>query len=229
MRLDKFLSHNGFGTRKEVRQLIKNKEVYVNDQVVSDHGKILDLNIDQVRVQHERIDYKKNVYYMLNKIKGSISSTESEKYPSVLEYIHDFRPDLIIVGRLDVDTEGLLLITNDGQFAHRIAHGKQDTFKTYYVELKDPFDSKFIPKLEKGLALSEAQLKPATLELIDNKRLYLSISEGKYHQVKRMMHACDNEVVYLKRVKIGNLSLDETLAPGDYRELSSEEIQSLLE
>lgn len=228
MRLDKYLAKNGFGTRKEVRKLIKDKHVLVNGKIITDHGHKLEIDHDEVRVGHEVIDFKEQVYYMLNKPQDTISSTESEMYPSVLEYIDDFRNDLIIVGRLDVDTEGLLLITSDGQFSHKVSHGNRNVYKTYHVELEKPFDTKYIQDIEEGLRLNDEVLKPASIEVIDDKTLHLSISEGKYHQVKRMMHACDNEVVYLKRIQIGNLKLDETLELGAYRELTSNEVSDLI-
>ena len=228
MRLDKFLAHNGYGTRKDVRKLIKDKHVYVNGDIITDHGFKVNLDQDEVRVGFDTINYTENVYYMLNKPQDTISSTESELYPSVLELLETQRTDLIIVGRLDVDTEGLLLITNDGQFAHQISHGKKNIYKTYYVELQKPFNKKYLEILTQGLELSDGPVKGAKVELIDEMRLLLSISEGKYHQVKRMMHACDNEVAYLKRIQIGSLMLDESLDLGASRLLTDEEIALLL-
>ena len=161
---------------------------------------------------------------MLNKPAGYISSHDEGQYPSVLELIQDDRNDLIFVGRLDVDTEGLLLITNDGKFSHQVAHGKKEVYKQYYVELEKDFDQTFIAQLEVGIPMDETILKPAHIEIVNEKTILLSIAEGKYHQVKRMMHYCDNEVTYLKRLKIGDLKLDENLQVGDYRELSQSEI-----
>src|SRR5690606_38337983 len=117
----------------------------------------------------------------------------------------DHRTDLIIVGRLDVDTEGLLIITKDGQFSHQVIHGKKEIYKEYYVELEHEFDTSFISQLEHGIQLDELTLKPAKVEMVSETSLLLSIAEGKYHQVKRMMHYCNNDVVYLKRVALGAL------------------------
>ncbi len=228
MRLDKFLAHNGFGTRKQVRQLIKEGAVFVNDIVTFDHGTLLKLETDEIRVHDDIIDYVQNTYIMLNKPQDYICSTESDQYPSVLELIDSYRNDLIIVGRLDVDTEGLLLITNDGHFSHQISHGKKEVFKTYYVKLLKPFNPKFTMEIEQGIHLSDGKAKAAKIRLIDEFTLELSISEGKFHQVKRMMHACDNEVEYLKRIQIGNLKLDENLTPGSYRELTQSEIDTII-
>lgn len=224
MRLDKFLAHNGFGTRKEVKELVKRKRVVVNDTYAKSASILLNVEEDKVYVDEELITYQEQVYYMMHKPSGYICSHESDLYPSVLELIHDYRKDLIMVGRLDVDTEGLLLITSDGKFSHSIAHGKKEVYKQYEVELDKPFDSKFIPMLQSGMVMDDDTLKPATVIQLNSKRILLSIAEGKYHQVKRMMHACDNEVVYLKRIKIGDLMLDEALVLGAYRPLTADEL-----
>ncbi len=229
MRLDKFLAHNGYGSRNDVKKLLKEKVVTVNGNVVTKGTLKIDVDHDIVKVDTEEIDYIEKVYYMMNKPAGYICSHYSNLYPSVIELIDTHREDLIMVGRLDVDTEGLLLITNDGQFSHQIAHGKKDITKTYYVELRDEFNETYIQDLETGIMLDEDLLKPAKVEIIDKLSLYLTISEGKYHQVKRMMNYADNEVIYLQRVRIGNLDLDDNLELGDYRYLSDDEIESLLE
>ncbi len=228
MRLDKFLAHQGFGTRKNVNKIIKNGYVMVNDETITQGKTHIDPEVDMISVDGEELFYQKHVYYMMNKEAGTISSTESDLYPSVLEYIADYRNDLMIVGRLDVDTEGLLLITSDGKFSHQIAHGKHNVPKTYYVELAKPFDLSYISKIELGLSLDDEQLKGGHVEVIDDSIIHLTIYEGKYHQVKRMMHACENEVTYLKRIKINDLSLDEDLPLGGYRELTDEEVKTLL-
>lgn len=228
MRLDKFLAHQGFGTRKNVKEIIKDEVVSVNDIIITQPKTQIDPHTDHIKVDGETITYQKHVYYMLNKEAGSISSTESDLYPSVLEYIDVYRNDLMIVGRLDVDTEGLLLITSDGQFLHKIAHGKNNVPKTYHVELEKPFNQAFIPLIEKGIILDDGKLKGAHVDIIDDSTLHLTIYEGKYHQVKRMMHACENEVVYLKRIKINDLTLDDDLMLGSYRELTETEVTNLL-
>ena len=224
MRLDKFLAHNGFGSRSDVRVLIKNKRVKVNDQVVRDAGLILNLDTDSVAVNGTMVNYIQDVYLMMNKPKGYECTHTSENYPSVLELIDMVRKDLIFVGRLDADTEGLLLITNDGQFSHEIAHGKKDHSKDYYVELEHPFNASFIPTLEEGMPFEDGFLKPAKVAILEPNKIILSIREGKYHQVKRMMHFCENEVQYLKRIRIGSLELDESLELGEYRTLTPEEV-----
>lgn len=227
MRLDKFLSHNGFGTRKEVKKIIKDGFVTINEAIITDNKYKIDLDNDLVCVDGELIDYKEEVYYILNKPQDYISSTEDELYPSVLELIEEYRNDLIIVGRLDVDTEGLLLITSDGKFSHNVIHGKKNIYKTYYVYLEKDFDENYIKELETGIILNEEAIKPAKVKVLDKREIELSIAEGKYHQVKKMMHYCDNEVSYLKRIAIGNLELDSSLEPGMYRELDEADLEKI--
>lgn len=225
MRLDKFLAHNGYGTRKDVKVLVKKKKVCVNETVVTDTGFILNLDHDVVDVEGEVVHYTKDIYMMMNKPAGYICAHDPVDYPSVLELISEYHNDLFFVGRLDVDTEGLLIITNDGLFSHNIAHGKKDVHKQYLVHLEKPFDLAFVQVLESGIPLDDQLLKPAQVEVVSESVILLTIAEGKYHQVKRMMHYCDNEVTYLKRIKIGPLVLDEGLAAGEYRSLSAAEIK----
>lgn len=228
MRLDKFLAKNGYGSRKECKKLIKDKAVKRNGELVKNPAIIMDVEKDIITVNEIEIDYKTNVYYMLNKPANYICSHDAKDYPSVLDLIGNPRKDLIIVGRLDVDTEGLLLISNDGQFSHQVSHGKKEVYKQYYLDLEKDFQTKFIKDLEKGISMDDGILKPAQVEMQGNRSLLLSIAEGKYHQVKRMMHYCENEVTYLKRVKIGSLLLDEELKLGQYREITEEEKELLL-
>lgn len=224
MRLDKFLAHTGYGTRKDVKILIKQKRVLVNEELTRDASLILDTASDVVQVDGEVVHYEKDIYIMMNKPAGYICAHDAVDYPSVLELIEEYHNDLFFVGRLDADTEGLLLITNDGTFSHKVAHAKKEVTKQYYVELETVFNQDFIAKLNEGIPLDETMLKPAQVEMVTDKSLLLTISEGKYHQVKRMMHYCENEVTYLKRIKIGALKLDDTLNLGEYRNLTSEEI-----
>ena len=228
MRIDKFLAHNGFGSRNDVKKLLKEKVVSVNGEVVTKATFKIDIEHDIVSVSDEAIEYQEKVYYMMNKPAGYICSHVSNQYPSVIDLIDSYH-DLIMVGRLDVDTEGLLLITNDGQFSHQIAHGKKDIFKKYYVELEEDFDASFIPDLEAGIMMDGEFLKEAKIEIIASNKIYVYIAEGKYHQVKRMMNYAHNEVAYLKRLSIGNLDLDETLDLGEYRDLTLEDFEKLLE
>ena len=230
MRIDRFLANQGFGTRKEVKRLIKDRVVTVDEVIVTDSAFQLNPNSAIVRVEGQIIEYHEYVYLMMNKPAGVICATHDEHDETVMELIAEFYKDLFPIGRLDKDTEGLLLLTNDGIFAHQVISGKKEIRKIYEVVLEFPFDKKYITELEKGINYGDNEIaKPATVTIIDENIIHLGITEGKYHQVKRMMHACQNEVLYLKRICIGNLALDDKLAPGDYRFLSDKERESIMQ
>ena len=237
MRLDKFLANSGIGTRKEVKELLKKRLIKVNDEVVKD-GKIhVDENEDTVKYKDEIISYKKFVYIMLNKPNGVISATEDKVHKTVIDLLGDeYRTfEVFPVGRLDIDTEGLLLLTNDGVLSHNLLSPNKHVDKKYYVELEKLLTEMDIAKLEKGVELKDFTTKDAKVEIIENSeeankiRAYITISEGKFHQVKRMFKAVGNEVKYLKRVKMGTLSLDENLKLCEYRELTEDELTKLKE
>lgn len=237
MRLDKFLANSGIGTRKEVKELLKKRLIKVNDEIVKD-GKIhVDENEDTVKYKDEIISYKKFVYIMLNKPNGVISATEDKVHKTVIDLLGDeYRTfEIFPVGRLDIDTEGLLLLTNDGVLSHNLLSPNKHVDKKYYVELEKLLTKMDIDKLEKGVELKDFTTKDAKVEIIENGeesdkiRVYITISEGKFHQVKRMFKAVGNEVKYLKRVKMGTLSLDENLKLGEYRELTEDELTKLKE
>ncbi|QLK86289.1 pseudouridine synthase [Staphylococcus sp. 17KM0847] len=226
MRIDKFLAQMGVGTRTEVKTLLKKGHVTINDTIIKSPKTHIDGEQDRVCVSGKMIHYEPYVYLMLNKPAGVISATEDEQYQTVIDLITTYQHlDLFPVGRLDKDTEGLLLITNDGQFNHRVMSPKKHVPKCYYVEAAKAIRESDIEQFKAGIHLSEGLLKPAQLTIATPENFgYVTIHEGKYHQVKRMFHAIDNEVIYLKRVSIGSLQLDEQLALGDYRKLTSEEI-----
>jgi pseudouridylate synthase len=237
MRLDKFLANSGIGTRKEVKELLKKRLIKVNDEIVKD-GKIhVDENEDTVKYKDEIISYKKFVYIMLNKPNGVISATEDKVHKTVIDLLGDeYRTfEVFPVGRLDIDTEGLLLLTNDGVLSHNLLSPNKHVDKKYYVELEKLLTKMDIDKLENGVELKDFTTKDAKVEIIENGeesdkiRVYITISEGKFHQVKRMFKAVGNEVKYLKRVKMGTLSLDENLKLGEYRELTEDELTKLKE
>jgi len=237
MRLDKFLANSGIGTRKEVKELLKKRLIKVNDEIVKD-GKIhVNENEDTVKYKDEIISYKKFVYIMLNKPNGVISATEDKVHKTVIDLLGDeYRTfEVFPVGRLDIDTEGLLLLTNDGVLSHNLLSPNKHVDKKYYVELEKLLTKMDIDKLEKGVELKDFTTKDAKVEIIENSeesdkiRAYITISEGKFHQVKRMFKAVGNEVRYLKRVKMGTLSLDENLKLGEYRELTEDELTKLKE
>lgn len=229
MRLDKFLAHANYGTRREVKKIIRSGWVSVNDQIVKNDDFKIDENKDIIYVDNEQVIYQQFYYIMLNKPNGYVSATIDDRYPTVIDLIYeDYALDLFPVGRLDLDTEGLLLLTNDGSLSHELLSPKKHVDKEYYVELEKDFNDQDIKTLEAGVAINDQEVcKEAKVKRIDNNKLMLIIQEGKYHQVKRMMHAIDNEVTYLKRVRMGSLKLDETLPLGEYRALNEEEIKML--
>ena len=250
MRLDKFLANSGIGTRKEVKDILKNKKISVNDIFVKD-GKIqIDEEKDIVKYEDKIIYYKPFVYIMMNKPAGVISATEDNHHKTVIDLLNnEYRTyDIFPVGRLDIDTEGLLLLTNDGVLSHNLLSPKKHVDKKYYVKIANSLSDDDIKMLENGIKLEENFVtKKAKVEIIcnnsekesknsdfdENKNnknenlVYITISEGKFHQVKRMFKAVNNEVLYLKRVKMGSLLLDEKLKLGEYRELTEEELNNL--
>ncbi|ABB15553.1 pseudouridine synthase [Carboxydothermus hydrogenoformans] len=225
MRIDKFLAHMGFGTRKEVRKLLKARKVEVNGVVVKDPGYNLNVDTDKVIVKGEEVKYKPFVYFMLNKPKGYVSATVDRRYPTVVDLVPVHRK-IFPVGRLDIDTEGLLILTDDGQLAHHLTSPKKEVEKEYYFELDKPLEEEDFSKIKTGIRLEDNYLtKPARLlGKVGDKHGTIVITEGKYHQVKRMFLALGKTVVYLKRIRIGGLILDNKLSPGEYRELTPEEI-----
>lgn len=228
MRLDKFLAHAGIGTRKEVKEFIRKKRVSVNGVIQKKDDVKIDELKDEVCVDGEVIRYQQFVYYMLNKPQGVVSATVDSQYKTVLECFDCYLPDDVFpVGRLDIDTEGLLLISNDGQLAHRLLSLKYHVDKTYYVKCEKEITDDMVKGLSQTIELKEEVYQPGVVEVISKDELYLTIQEGKFHQVKRMLHHVGNEVVFLKRVSFGPLKLDESLLPGEYRELSEEEIERL--
>lgn len=228
MRIDKFLSQMGQGTRTEVKTLLKTGKVRLNEHVVKSPKLKIDPTQDVIEVDGQRIQYEPYVYLMMHKPKNVISATEDDQHETVIDLIQEYAHlNLFPVGRLDKDTEGLLLITNDGQFNHQLMNPNQHVPKTYYVETLNPISETDITVFKTGVTLKEGVLKPATLQIISAKHAFLTISEGKFHQVKRMFHSVGNEVVYLKRVKIANLSLDTSLAPGAYRKLTADDFKAL--
>ena len=237
MRLDKFLANSGIGTRKEVKDILKNKKISVNDTFVKD-GKIqIDEEKDIVKYEDKIIYYKPFVYIMMNKPAGVISATEDNHHKTVIDLLNDeYRTyDIFPVGRLDIDTEGLLLLTNDGVLSHNLLSPKKHVDKKYYVKIANSLSDDDIKMLENGIKLEENFVtKKAKIEIIDKDEdievnsVFITISEGKFHQVKRMFKFVENEVLYLKRVKMGKLLLPEDLKLGEYRELSEEEMNLIL-
>ena len=237
MRLDKCLADCGLGTRSEVKSLLKAKRITVNGKVVN-NGKVqVNPETDEILFDGEKIQYEEFVYIMMNKPAGVISATEDNCHKTVVDLLNDeYRTyDIFPAGRLDIDTEGLLLLTNDGILSHNLLSPKKHVDKKYYVKIAKPLSENDVKTLENGIKLEENFVtKKAKVEVISenlhengDNQVYITISEGKFHQVKRMFKAVNNEVLYLKRVKMGNLSLDENLKLGEYRELTEEELDGL--
>ena len=228
MRIDKYLSHSGFGTRKEVKKLIRSGFVSVNGVIIKNDDAKIDESIDVIMVDGEVVNYQKDVYLMMNKPAGYISATEDLHEPTVMDLFVQYEgKDIFPVGRLDKDTEGFLLLSNDGDLAHRLLSPKHHVEKEYYVELDHDFDESFVSLIEEGISIGDEVCAPAKVCNIQGNTLHLILTEGKFHQVKRMMVACENEVTYLKRLRMGNLWLDESLESGEYRPLTEEELALL--
>lgn len=229
IRLDKYLADMGLGTRSQVKDFIKKGKININGIVVKDGNLKVDSDKDIISFEGNPIVYEEFEYYMLNKPPGVISATSDRREKTVVDLIETkLRNDLFPIGRLDKDTEGLLLISNDGELSHRLLSPKRHVDKTYYVELDKPLSKEMADEVCQGVYI-EAGVKsmPARLELIDEQRVYLTIQEGKFHQVKRMFHAVGCEVTYLKRMSMGPLRLDEGLRLGEYRRLTDEELRTL--
>ena len=228
MRLDKFLKDTGFGSRKEVKVLIKQKLVYVNDIVISNEGISVDETTDIIKVDNTQVIYIKFVYIMLNKPQGVVSATVDNVHSTVIDLINEYKYlDLFPVGRLDIDTEGLLLITNDGALSHNLLSPKKHVDKTYYLETNDVLTIDDINKIKSGVLIDNELTLPAKLEIVEDNKYLLTIHEGKFHQVKRMILSVGKKVTFLKRIKFGSLVLDKDLPLGSYRLLTNEEIENL--
>ena len=231
LRLDKYLRDQGIATRSEIKDIIKKGRVKVNNAQVKNPGTHVNTELDIVEIDGEQIAYRKFVYYMLNKPKGLITATEDESLETVLDL---FPTDIKIrnvfpVGRLDRNTEGLLIITNDGVFAHNLLSPKKKVKKLYEAVLDNFPGDEAIKAFEKGVDIGEGYVTlPATLDYISTNNPVIArveIYEGKFHQVKRMFKAVGATVLELKRLRMGNLWLDERLAPGEFRELRDDEIE----
>ena len=273
-RIDKILAHEGFGSRKDIRKLLHNCDVCINGVRVTDAGKQLDPQRDIITIHGEEVDLHQNLYIMMNKVMHTVSSNKDGEHQTVFDLLDDsmrtpyLAEKLHLVGRLDMDTEGLLLFTTDGELTHRVTSPKTHIDKTYFCVLAHPEDEAHWSQIEKsfaegievgpedneqGFLCKPATVKRATKEeyelytknssvaekiekelgdQTETSNLYtqsaiLTITEGKYHQVKRMFQAVDNKVVFLKRISMGKLQLDTTLLPGEYKLLNEDEVSLL--
>lgn len=232
LRLDKYLADMGTGTRSEIKIWIRKGRVTVNNTTVKKPEQKVSVRSDEICLDGTRIGYIENVYYMLHKPVGVVSATIDNVSRTVLDLIEDKQgKDLFPVGRLDKDTEGLLLITNDGALAHKLLSPKKHVDKVYFARVKGKVTEEDAKAFETGVDIGEDNpTLPAVLEIIKSdeiSEIKLTIQEGKFHQVKRMLEAVGKEVTYLKRLSMGSLVLDESLAPGQYRELTEDEINNL--
>ena len=232
MRLDKLLAHSGFGTRKEVKDFIKKGIVTVNGEIAEKDKTQVDPQTDEVCVNGEVITYEEFVYYMLNKPAGYVSATEDNLYPTVVDLIDDYyRDDLFPVGRLDVDTEGLLLISNDGVLAHQLLSPKKHCPKVYYAKINGIVTNQDVEAFFNGITIDDYQCQSAELKILSTSattsEIEVTIYEGKFHQVKKMFIAVGKEVTYLKRIRMKDLCLDNSLQLGEYRHLTDEEFDRL--
>lgn len=232
MRLDKFLADRQIGTRSEVKQLIKKGLITVNDSIIKSPEQKINPESDVIRYEGNKLNFKANQYYMLNKPAGYITATKDEKEKTVMDLFTGLATkDLFPIGRLDKDTEGLLLITNDGVLSHELMSPKKHVSKTYFAHIDGVVEERAKDLFLQGLDIGEKKLTlPAELQIVKSgevSEILLTITEGKFHQVKRMFEAIGRKVIYLKRVSIGKVTLDDKLALGEYRELTEEELLSL--
>ncbi|ENT6361627.1 rRNA pseudouridine synthase [Listeria monocytogenes] len=230
MRLDKLLSHTGFGSRKEVKPLLKSGAVVVNGTIQKDSKTQVNPDKDQITVHGTPVVYQEFVYFMLHKPQNVVSATEDNVSETVIDLLaqKDTLTDPFPVGRLDKDTEGLLIITNDGTLAHNLLSPKKHIDKTYYAKIDGDVTAADVEAFAAGIELDDGYTcKPASLEIITPNEINVTIQEGKFHQVKRMFAARGKTVSYLKRISMGNLQLDESLELGEYRPLTEAELAIL--
>ena len=237
MRLDKYLVACAVGSRTEVKSFLKAGRVTVNGKKEKSAKLQINENTDEICFDGQKLEYEEFVYYMMNKPQGVISATEDPKHKTVLDLLDDLArsKEVFPVGRLDIDTHGLLLLTNDGQLAHALLSPKRHVDKIYLARVDGIMTQEDVETFAQGIPLKDFTCQPAILELVSLDReknqslVRVTIAEGKFHQVKRMVAYCGKEVVDLQRLTMGTLTLDENLKRGEWRRLTTEELESLLE
>ena len=226
MRVDKMIGNANLDTRKNIKKNAKKGGLVINGEIIKDSSVKVDPNIDEVIYMGELVDYFENIYIMMNKREGLICQS-NELDGTVMSDLDEFylNLDLAIAGRLDKDTTGLLLMSTDGKFIHRVISPNSNIWKKYEVETSKKIEPALVEIFKEGVYIKEDDYyaRSAKLEIIEDKKAYVYVTEGKFHLVKRLFSNNDNEVVKLKRLAIGKLKLDKTLNPGDYRELTQEE------
>ena len=237
MRLDKYLVACAVGSRTEVKSFLKAGRVTVNGKKEKSAKLQINENTDEICFDGQKLEYEEFVYYMMNKPQGVISATEDPKHKTVLDLLDDLArsKEVFPVGRLDIDTHGLLLLTNDGQLTHALLSPKRHVDKIYLARVDGIMTQEDVETFAQGIPLKDFTCQPAILELVSLDReknqslVRVTIAEGKFHQVKRMVAYCGKEVVDLQRLTMGTLTLDENLKRGEWRRLSKEELEGLLE
>ncbi len=228
MRVDKMIGNAKLDTRRNIKRNAKKGALVINGEIVKDTSTHVDPNVDEVFYLGQYVEYFENIYIMMNKPQGVLSATVDED-ETVMDLLDDFYQvlDLSIAGRLDKDTTGLLLLSTDGKFVHTVTSPNSNIEKTYEVDTRDPIYESFIEEFKNGVEIKEEGYiaRPAKLEIIDEKKAIVKVTEGKFHLVKRLFSNLGNEVVGLKRIAIGDLKLDPFLTEGSYRELKEEELE----
>lgn len=232
MRLDRYVAHAMGITRTEAQDWIKNRKIMVNNQICPKKDRSIDDKHDQVSYDGQALIYKEFYYVMLNKPQGYISATKDHRDPTIIDLV-DLPVDLSPIGRLDKDTEGLVLLTNHGELTHHLTSPKSHVTKTYFVRARDAIDASYVGAFQIGFDLYDGKKKlyhskPSRLEILSAYEALVHLEEGKYHQVKKMFYAMKNEVLYLKRIAIGPIQLDPTLPLGAFRHLHPDEVEQLL-
>ncbi len=226
IRLDKALANIGYGSRNEMKRLIKSGRVRVNGEVITNPTVHIQEESDELMIDDKPVTYQKYFYFMLNKPAGVISATEGRD-TTVIDLIDENIKGLFPCGRLDKDTEGLLMISNDGELTHQLLSPRNHIEKEYYVEHSIPLSAYDVEMLENGISSGADSFRPAKYEKVSDHACRLVITEGKYHEIKRMFLAMGNQVTYLKRLRMKTLVLDPALKPGEYRPLKPEEVKAL--
>lgn len=230
-RLDKIISTQTKYSRKEIKELIKKKKILVNGVLINKSNIKIDINNDKITINNEEINIIKNIYLMLNKPKGYISATEDKNMKTVLDLVPEKykHRKLFPAGRLDKDTTGLMIITDDGIFAHNILSPKKHIKKTYKVIIDIPLTNKMTEEFKKGVILNDGKCQTASLKIINTYTAIVTLTEGRYHQIKRMFGCFSAKVIELKRIKMGNFSLPNNLKIGECREFTKEELNKVQE